>query len=120
MVRDHLKAGVEEKFTIPLRSRTRSPSAKNRRVSDFAQVSAEILGRRTNAINRELVRSRVVYDTTLADLFPARFELWLDQDDRLERAPRGSFDGGDNCRQHQRGGDKRHIHGYKADARTQI
>ena len=78
------------------------------------------MDRRAHAIDRELVRSRVVYDAALADLFPARFELRLDQDDGLEGVPRTLPHRGDHRRQHQRGGDERHIHGYKTDPRTQI
>jgi hypothetical protein len=85
----HLKAGVEKKFAIALRSLA---SAKNGRIGDFGVSGAQILDRRTNAIDRKLVGGRVVYDATLADLFPARFKLWLDQNyrlnaDSLQRVP---------------------------------
>ena len=45
------------------------------------------MDRRAHAINRELVRGRVVHDAALADLFPARFELRLDQNDGLDWSP---------------------------------
>ena len=102
MGRKHLKAGVEKKFAIPLRSCASSPASKDGGIRDFAMGSAQVLDRGANAINRELVRSWVVYDSALAYLFPARFKLRLDQDDRLDNLA----DGGEDRGQDQGGGDK--------------
>src|SRR5450755_457301 len=125
----HLKAGVEKKFAIPLRSRACAPSAEDGLIRYFGVNCAKILDRGTNASNRELVRRRVVHDAALADLVPSCLELWLDQDDSLEhdrldddrfkRAPRLLLHRAEHRGQYQRGGDKRHIHGYKTDARAQ-
>ncbi len=76
-----LKAGVEKKLAIPFAPRLRQEWANPRLHS---RNGAQILDRRAHAIDRKLVRRRVVHDAALADLFPARFELRLDQNDRLD------------------------------------
>ena len=52
--------------------------------------------------------------------FPARFELRLHQDDGLKRGSWPLPHCGEHRGQNQRGGDERHIHGYKTDTRTKI
>jgi hypothetical protein len=37
-----------------------------------------------HAINRELVRRRIVHDASFAHVFPARFKLRFNQDDHLQ------------------------------------
>src|ERR1700761_9230948 len=77
----HLKAGVEKKFPIPLRSLA---STEYGRIRDFAVSGAQTLNCGPDAIDGELVRSGGVYDASLAPLFPARFKLRLDQYYRLD------------------------------------
>ena len=55
---------------------------------DFGSGGSKIMHRRAHAINRQLVCGGIVHDASLADVFPARFELWLDQDDSLNAAAR--------------------------------
>src|SRR5271163_2148354 len=78
------------------------------------------MNRRAHAINRQLVRRRVAHDAALADMFPARFELRLYQDDRLDPALATVPHRGKHRRQHQGSGNKRYIHGYEADPGTQF
>ncbi|MDX6462845.1 MAG: hypothetical protein QOE55_6542, partial [Acidobacteriaceae bacterium] len=68
MGRKHLKAGVEKKFAIPLRSRTSSATSKDGGIRYLAVGGAHVLDRGANAINCELVCSWVVDDPALADL----------------------------------------------------
>src|SRR5579859_4992995 len=125
MGRKPLKAYVEKKFAIPLSACAYSAASQDRGIRDLAVRGAQVLDRGANTVDRKLVRRRVVYDTALAHLLPARFKLRLDQnyrleDDSVQGMPRGYSHGPDHRRQHQCGGDKRYIHGYKADPRAQV
>jgi len=97
----NLKASVEKKFAI-LRSRTSGPRLRRmgNRQSRCGSPRSSTAERTPQSANWCAAgRGRV---PPLADLFPARFKLWLDQDHSLQRAPAASLHVHDHRGQHQR------------------
>jgi len=111
------KASVEKKLTIPFGS-------SNGRIREFAGRSAKLMQGLANPVDGELVRGRVAYDASLADVFPARFKLRLNQHYDLDHSLQGDSPAlphrGDHCREHQRGRNERNVHGYKTNSRGKI
>src|ERR1700677_3950942 len=94
------EANAEKKLPIPA---SPAPSTKDGRIRELAGRGAKIMHRRAHAIDGQLVRGRVVHNAALADVFPARFELRLDENDSLQCGLRALPDRREHRREDQGG-----------------